>query len=87
MSGELTQAGVSLGTPACMAPEQALDDPNTDHSADLYAWGAIAYELLAGAHPLAERSTTHALIAAHVSEVPKTLHEVHAQVPPARSAR
>jgi serine/threonine-protein kinase len=85
-SGTLTQAGTSLGTPAYMAPEQALGDPDTDHRADLYAWGVIAYELLAGAHPFAGRSTTHALIAAHVSEVPKTLHEVEAQVPPALSA-
>ena len=85
-SGELTQAGISLGTPAYMAPEQALGDPTTDHRADLYAWGVIAYELLAGVHPFAGRSTTHALIAAHVSEVPRTLHEMHAQVPPALSA-
>ena len=85
-SGALTQVGMSLGTPAYMAPEQALGDPNTDHRADLYAWGVIAYELLAGVHPFAGRSTTHALIAAHVSEVPKTLHEVQAQVPPALSA-
>ena len=85
-SGALTQVGMSLGTPAYMAPEQALGDPTTDHRADLYAWGVIAYELLAGAHPFAGRATTHALIAAHVSEVPKSLHEVHAQVPPALSA-
>ncbi|MEO7965855.1 MAG: protein kinase [Gemmatimonadaceae bacterium] len=85
-SGALTQVGMSLGTPAYMAPELALGDPDTDHRADLYAWGVIAYELLAGVHPFAGRATTHALIAAHVSEVPKPLHEVQAQVPPALSA-
>ena len=85
-SGELTQVGVSLGTPAYMAPEQALGDPNTDHRADLYAWGVIAYEVLSGSHMFAGHTTTHALIAAHVSEVPKTLHDVNAQVPAALSA-
>ena len=85
-SGTLTQAGMSLGTPAYMAPEQALGDPTTDHRADLYAWGVIAYELLAGAHPFAGRATTHALIAAHVSEVPQTLRDVNAQVALALSA-
>ena len=85
-TSELTQAGMSLGTPAYVAPEQALGDPNTDHRADLYAWGVIAYELLSGAHMFADRTTTHALIAAHVSDVPKALHVVNAQVPPALSA-
>ncbi len=84
--GELTQAGMSLGTPAYMAPEQALGDPNTDHRADLYAWGVLAYELLSGAHMFADRTTTHALIAAHVSDAPKALHAVNAQVPSALSA-
>ncbi|MBL0170576.1 MAG: protein kinase [Gemmatimonadaceae bacterium] len=85
-SGALTQAGMSLGTPAYMAPEQALSDPSTDHRADLYAWGVIAYELLSGAHMFADRTTTHALIAAHVSDTPKALHAVNAQVPAALSA-
>src|SRR5207249_995050 len=46
----LTQAGGSIGTPAYMAPEQAVGDA-VDHRADLYAWGVMAYELLSGAHP------------------------------------
>jgi serine/threonine-protein kinase len=47
----LTSAGVALGTPAYMAPEQAVGDVATDHRADLYALGVIAYEALAGTHP------------------------------------
>ena len=42
--------GVS-GTPGYMAPEQAADHPDTDHRADFYSVGAIAYEMLAGSLP------------------------------------
>ena len=46
-SDTLTSAGVSLGTPAYMAPEQAAG-VETDHRADIYAVGALLYEMLAG---------------------------------------
>ena len=49
----LTTAGMTVGTPLYMAPEQAAGDPRTDHRADLYAFGALAYETLAGVPPLA----------------------------------
>ncbi|HEV2644241.1 MAG TPA: serine/threonine-protein kinase, partial [Candidatus Elarobacter sp.] len=82
----ITQAGVSLGTPAYMAPEQALGDPATDHRADIYAWGVVAWELLGGAHPFAERSTMQALIAAHVTEQPPSLSARRPEVPDALAA-
>ncbi len=50
-AGTLTSLGMALGTPAYMAPEQAAGDPNVDHRADLYAVGALGYELLAGRTP------------------------------------
>jgi serine/threonine-protein kinase len=68
----LTQAGTSLGTPAYMAPEQALGE-EVDARTDLYAWGVIAYELLAGAHPFAGHATAQRLVAAHLSEMPAPL--------------
>ena len=82
----ITMAGVSLGTPAYMAPEQALGDPDTDQRADIYAWGVVAWELLAGAHPFAERKTMQALITAHVTEKPPSLSERHPEVPEALAA-
>jgi tetratricopeptide (TPR) repeat protein len=80
--GTLTQVGTSIGTPAYMAPEQAAGDPATDHRADLYALGCVAYELLAGAAPFAGRPT-HQLFAAHLTETPAPLESWRADVPPA----
>ena len=79
----LTQLGTSLGTPAYMAPEQAAADPSTDHRADLYAWGVVAYELLAGQHPFATKTSAQLLMTAHFSEVPLPLPP---SVPPALAA-
>ncbi len=69
----LTSVGVALGTPTYMAPEQASADPTTDHRADIYAWGAVAYEMLTGAPPFAGRGT-QAIIAAHMSEAVPPIH-------------
>jgi eukaryotic-like serine/threonine-protein kinase len=77
----ITRAGVSLGTPAYMAPEQALGDPATDHHADIYSWGVVAWELLGGAHPFAQKTTAQALIAAHVAEAAPSLALKRPEVP------
>jgi serine/threonine-protein kinase len=63
----LTQAGLTLGTPAYMAPEQAAGD-DVDHRADIYAWGVVAYELLAGEHPFAGRTSSQSMVAAHIAD-------------------
>ena len=63
----LTTAGVALGTPAYMAPEQATADPNMDHRVDIYAVGAVGYELLTGRPPFTGTSP-QMILAAHVTE-------------------
>jgi tRNA A-37 threonylcarbamoyl transferase component Bud32/TolB-like protein len=81
----LTTAGVALGTPTYMAPEQAAADPLTDHRADLYALGVVAYEMLTGEPPFV-RSTPQAVLAAHVTEAPVPVTERRGTVPPALAA-
>ena len=79
-NGTLTQVGSSIGTPAYMAPEQAVGE-SVDARADLYAWGVVAYELLSGLHPFAGKTGTSQLIAAHLTETPRTLSDVAPSVP------
>jgi serine/threonine protein kinase/tetratricopeptide (TPR) repeat protein len=66
----LTQAGMQIGTPMYMAPEQAAGDPSVDFRADLYAFGVMAYELLAGQHPFGSRKSAYAMVVAHMTETP-----------------
>jgi TolB-like protein/Tfp pilus assembly protein PilF len=80
----LTQAGGTIGTPAYMAPEQAVGDA-VDHRTDLYAWGVMAYELLAGAHPFARHTTAQALVTAHLTEPPPAFTPAQG-VPPGLAA-
>ncbi|MGH7518067.1 MAG: protein kinase domain-containing protein [Gemmatimonadales bacterium] len=68
----LTTAGVALGTPAYMAPEQAAADPQVDHRADIYAFGALAYELLTGTPPFTGGSAA-TVLAAHLTQPPTPL--------------
>src|SRR6266550_1997334 len=78
----LTSLGVALGTPSYIAPEQATADPTTDHRADLYSFGAMAYELLSGKTPFSAKTPT-AMLAAHISELPTPLIDRRPDVPPA----
>ena len=82
-STTFTQAGIALGTPAYMAPEQAAGDADVDHRVDVYAWGILAYELLGGVHPFADKHSVHALVLAHLTEQPRRLEELAPQVPAA----
>lgn len=76
----LTQTGTSLGSPAYMAPEQIAGDPNVDHRADLYAFGCMGYELLAGGPPFTAESQQRVL-AAHLTQKPKPIASLRPGVP------
>ncbi len=78
----LTQLGTAVGTPAYMAPEQAAGDPATDHRADIYAFGCMAYELLAGRAVFPDLAP-HKLLVAHMTEIPTPISELRLDCPPA----
>jgi len=82
----LSTVGTAIGTPAYMSPEQAAGDPRVDHRADIYAWGLLAYELLAGVHPFADRTTPSDLLAAQLTVTPTPLSGRAAELTPALSA-
>jgi serine/threonine-protein kinase len=81
----LTSGGVALGTPAYMAPEQALADPEIDHRADIYSFGVLAYEVLTGEPPFRGKSA-QATLAAHVVQPPDPIDTKRAGIPAAISA-
>ena len=81
----LTTAGVALGTPAYMAPEQASADPHLDHRVDIYAVGAVAYELLTG-RPVFMGTTPQMVLSAHVTDAPQPITRFREAVPRALEA-
>ncbi|HEX5004734.1 MAG TPA: protein kinase [Gemmatimonadales bacterium] len=82
---QLTTAGVALGTPAYMAPEQASADPQMDGRVDIYALGVLAYEMLTGHTPFPGLNPQQTL-AAHVTQQPPPLGQQRAGLSPALEA-
>jgi eukaryotic-like serine/threonine-protein kinase len=66
---QLTAEQGTAGTPAYMAPEMALGQPDIDNRADLYAVGCVAYWLLTG-EPVFQGDTPMATLIAHVQSTP-----------------
>jgi tetratricopeptide (TPR) repeat protein/TolB-like protein len=77
----ITQIGSTIGTPTYMAPEQAAADPRTNHRADIYSFGVMAYEMLAGRPPFMGRAPQQ-LLAAQMTEPPAHITAWRADVPP-----
>jgi len=76
----LTQAGMSLGTPAYMSPEQ-VSGQDVDPRSDIYALGVVAYEMLAGQTPFTGTSVP-AVLSKVVSEMPRPISAHRRSVPP-----
>jgi serine/threonine-protein kinase len=77
---QLTTAGVALGTPVYMAPEQAAAESHIDHRADIYAVGVLAYELLTGRPPFTG-ATSQEILSAHVTRAPEPVTDYRDTVP------
>jgi len=77
---KLTDAGLAIGTPYYMSPEQATGEGVVDGRADLYALGCVFYEILAG-RPVFEGATADALARQHLFDTPRRLRSLRRDVP------
>ncbi len=77
----VTRTGTMVGTLAYLAPE-ALNGEPTDERADIWAFGIMLYEMLAGRSPFPEDNTTALITAILTRPIPK-LNELRPDIPPA----
>lgn len=75
----LTQVGVTMGTPLYMSPEQ-VGGKHLDHRSDQYAFGAMAYHMLAGKPPFTGENAL-SIAVQHLNETPKPLREIRPDLP------
>jgi len=75
----LTQAGMTLGTPLYMSPEQAQGKP-LDHRSDMYSLGITAYHALTGQPPF-RGETALAVAIQHVNKPPEALERQRPDIP------
>jgi serine/threonine-protein kinase len=81
----MTQTGMSLGTPAYMSPEQAMGERDIGARSDVYALGAMTYEMLAGEPPFTGLNS-QAIVAKVLTEQPPLLRLKRPMVsPPSRT--
>ena len=78
----LTRAGVVMGTPEYMAPEQLFAAENVDHRADLYSLGVILFEMLSARRP-ADGDDVETIVAAVVSGNVRHLAQLEPNLPKA----
>ncbi len=79
MGKGITGAGVMIGTPEYMSPEQA-EVKDVDQRSDIYSLGVILYEMVTGRVPF-EGETPLGIAMKHKSEMPKDPKELNAQIP------
>jgi serine/threonine-protein kinase len=78
---QLTETGMSVGTPTYMSPEQAAGERTVDGRTDIYSLACVLYEAIAGEPPFTG-PTAQAVLMRRFTETPRPLHEVRDTVPP-----
>ncbi len=81
----LTAAGVVMGSPQYMPPEQITGLKNVDHRADIWALGAILYKLFTGRCPF-PGSTVAAICMGALTEAPRSMRAMRREIPEALDA-
>jgi serine/threonine-protein kinase len=77
----MTETGMSLGTPHYMSPEQAMGEREITARSDVYALGAVLYEMLTGDPPFTG-STAQAIVARVLTESPRPILPQRHTIPP-----
>ena len=78
--GTLTEAGVAIGTPAFMSPEQAAGDREIDGRSDLYSLGVVAYQMITGELPF-QAPSVPALLMKQITERPTPIDRKRPETP------
>jgi serine/threonine-protein kinase len=79
----LTHTGTAVGTPEYMSPEQIITPQDIDHRTDVYSFGCVLYEMLAGEPPFGSRdvgTTEFELMQAHVKRAPAPIRQRNVEV-------
>ena len=81
----LSEAGIAIGTPAYMSPEQAAGETDLDARSDIYSLACVVHEMLAGAPPF-HGTSARTTMARHATEPPRPMRELRAEIPAALEA-